>query len=128
MMEETEPPAVHLPVAGTSTSTQHQVAIQAIHQPSAQLPSQIVEVRRQVDEVVQVMRKNLERMEEREANLNELSLRAETLEQSAREFQTSSAQLQKTMWWRDFKWRVIAIATVVAIVSIIIIVLVVKLS
>lgn len=95
---------------------------------STKLPNQIEETRRQVDEVVQVMRKNLESIEAREQNLNELEQRAATLETQAREFNVASTQLQKKMWWKDMKWTLIAIGTVTGIVAIVVIVLATTLS
>ena len=95
---------------------------------SSKLPTQLEQTQRQVDEVVQVMRKNLESLEARERNLNELELRAATLETQAQEFHVTSTRLQKKMWWKDMKWTLIAVGTVTTIISIVVIVIVVKLS
>lgn len=118
MMEEMSPGAAGPAQLVTSEQTQL----------SSRLPTQIEETRRQVDEVVQVMRKNLESIEAREQNLNELEQRAAVLETQAREFNVASTQLQKKMWWKDMKWTLIAIGTVTGIVAIIVTVLAVTLS
>lgn len=95
---------------------------------SSRLPSQLEQTQRQVDEVVQVMRKNLENIEARERNLNELELRAATLETQSQEFHVASTRLQRKMWWKDLKWTIIAVATVTTIIVIVVIILAVQLS
>lgn len=104
------------------------VQVTAPRQLSTKLPSQLEATQRQVDEVVEVMRKNLESIEARERNLNELEQRAATLETQAREFNVQSSQLQKKMWWKDMKWTLIGIGCATAAVAIIVIVLATTLS
>ena len=87
---------------------------------------QLQAVQRQVDEVVEVMKKNLEGIQAREQNLNELELRAESLEQSSAQFSTTATQLQKKMWWQNMKWTWIAIGVTAGVLAIIIITLVIK--
>lgn len=105
-----------------------QVAIAGTHRSTSNLSPQIELVQRQVDEVVQVMRKNIESIEQRERNLNELSLRAENLERQAQDFTVTSRQLQKKYWYQNMKWTLIGVGVTVTIVTIIVVVLVVHFS
>lgn len=95
---------------------------------SNRLPSQLEQTQRQVEEVVQVMRKNLESIAAREDHLNELEMRAATLETQAQEFHVHTAQIQRKMWFKDLKWTIIAVATVTTIIVIVVVTLAVKLS
>lgn len=103
-----------------------QLAIAGTH--SSNLTPQIQEAQRQVDEVVQVMRKNIENIEQRERNLTELSLRAENLERQAQEFNVTSRQLQRNLWCQNLKWTWVAIGVTTGIAAIIVISLVVHFS
>lgn len=100
-----------------------QVAIAGTHR--ANLSPQIQEAQRQVEEVVQVMRKNIENIEQRERNLQELSLRAESLERQSAEFTVTSRQLERKMWWQNLKWTWVAIGVTATVVTIVVVSLVV---
>lgn len=120
MMEEVDAGAVGGPAQLSVVSEPKQL--------STRLPSQLEATQRQVDEVVQVMRKNLERIEARGEHLDEMQMRAAALETQAQEFNVQSTRLQKQMWWKNMKWTLIAIGTVTTIVAIIIIILATTLS
>merc|ERR1711981_471398 len=78
--------------------------------------------RRQVDEVLDVMRTNVNSMMERENRLTDLDSRANNLEQSSIQFSQSSRRLRKKYWWQNLKMKLILGG--VCIVVIIIIVLI----
>ena len=114
--------------AQVQTQASQQQQQQQQQQMSAVLPMQLEEVQRQVDQVVQVMKKNIEGIERREQNLNELELRAETLNQQSVEFATTSQRIQRKMLWENRKWTLIAIGTATLVLSIIAISLAIKFS
>eukprot|EP00036_Acanthoecidae_sp_10tr_P020536 CAMPEP_0206314362 /NCGR_PEP_ID=MMETSP0106_2-20121207/14981_1 /ASSEMBLY_ACC=CAM_ASM_000206 /TAXON_ID=81532 /ORGANISM="Acanthoeca-like sp., Strain 10tr" /LENGTH=98 /DNA_ID=CAMNT_0053745721 /DNA_START=47 /DNA_END=343 /DNA_ORIENTATION=+ len=82
--------------------------------------SKIGETQQQVDEVVGIMRNNMEKVLERDAALGDLEDKSDALADGSKRFQTSSRKLKNAMWWQDKKWCMI-ITFVVTIIIIIII-------
>lgn len=80
----------------------------------------IENTRRQVDEVVNIMRDNMTKVLERDVRLSELNSRADQLEASGRQFQSSSKQLHKKYYCENIKW-LIALGGLAVIIIIIII-------
>ncbi|RXM30673.1 Phosphatidylinositol 4,5-bisphosphate 3-kinase catalytic subunit beta isoform [Acipenser ruthenus] len=74
----------------------------------------------QVDEVVDVMRMNMEKVMERDTKLSELDDRADALQAGASQFETSAAKLKRKNWWKNCKMMII-LGGVCAIILIIII-------
>uniref|UniRef100_A0A8C3UFR4 Vesicle associated membrane protein 3 n=1 Tax=Catharus ustulatus TaxID=91951 RepID=A0A8C3UFR4_CATUS len=74
----------------------------------------------QVDEVVDIMRVNVDKVLERDQKLSELDDRADALQAGASQFETSAAKLKRKYWWKNCKMWAILIAVVVIIVIIII--------
>ncbi|XP_041118837.1 vesicle-associated membrane protein 2-like [Polyodon spathula] len=75
----------------------------------------------QVDEVVDVMRMNMEKVMERDTKLSELDDRADALQAGASQFETSAAKLKRKNWWKNCKMMII-LGGVSAIILIIIII------
>ncbi|XP_078464092.1 vesicle-associated membrane protein 1-like isoform X1 [Lampetra planeri] len=75
----------------------------------------------QVDEVVDIMRVNVDKVLERDQKLSELDDRADALQQGASQFETSAAKLKRKYWWKNCKMWAILIAVIVLIIIIIII-------
>ncbi|XP_053724735.1 vesicle-associated membrane protein 3 isoform X1 [Synchiropus splendidus] len=75
----------------------------------------------QVDEVVDIMRVNVDKVLERDQKLSELDDRADALQAGASQFETSAAKLKRKYWWKNCKMWAILIAVIVIIVIIIII-------
>ncbi|XP_076062902.1 uncharacterized protein LOC143037993 [Oratosquilla oratoria] len=90
-------------------------------QPSKVPETHLEEAQRQVEEVVGIMKSNVNRMMDREDKLNTLSQRADDLAAGAAEFQTTSRKLKRKYWWQNTKMTMI-LACVVVIVIIVIIV------
>lgn len=57
----------------------------------------------QVDEVVDIMRSNMEKVLERDDNLNQLDNRADNLQLGASRFEQSAVGLKKKYWWKNIK-------------------------
>ncbi|KAK6478726.1 vesicle-associated membrane protein 2-like [Huso huso] len=75
----------------------------------------------QVDEVVDVLRMNMEKVMERDTKLSELDDRADALQAGASQFETSAAKLKRKNWWKNCKMMII-LGGVCAIILIIIII------
>ncbi|RVE72605.1 hypothetical protein OJAV_G00040620 [Oryzias javanicus] len=75
----------------------------------------------QVDEVVDIMRVNVDKVLERDQKLSELDDRADALQAGASQFETSAAKLKRKYWWKNCKMWAILIAVIVIIIIVIII-------
>ncbi|AWP03087.1 putative vesicle-associated membrane protein 2-like [Scophthalmus maximus] len=58
----------------------------------------------QVDEVVDIMRVNVDKVLERDQKLSELDDRADALQAGASQFETSAAKLKRKYWWKNCKF------------------------
>uniref|UniRef100_A0A8C8BLI4 V-SNARE coiled-coil homology domain-containing protein n=1 Tax=Otus sunia TaxID=257818 RepID=A0A8C8BLI4_9STRI len=58
----------------------------------------------QVDEVVDIMRMNVDKVLERDQRLSELDNRADALQAGASQFETSAAKLKRKYWWKNCKF------------------------
>lgn len=75
----------------------------------------------QVDEVVDIMRTNVDKVLERDQKLSELDDRADALQQGASQFETQAAKLKRKYWWKNCKMWAILIVVILAILIIIIV-------
>ncbi|XP_058045116.1 vesicle-associated membrane protein 2-like [Ahaetulla prasina] len=74
----------------------------------------------QVNEVVDIMRVNVDKVLERDQKLSELDNRADALQAGASQFETSAAKLKRKYWWKNCKMMII-LGVLCAIILIIII-------
>ncbi|XP_022244565.1 vesicle-associated membrane protein 3-like isoform X4 [Limulus polyphemus] len=88
---------------------QHQAASKRVQQTQAQ-----------VDEVVGIMRVNIDKVLERDQKLSELDDRADALQQGASQFEQQAGKLKRKFWWKNCK--MIAIMVGIGVVIIVIIV------
>ncbi|KAM3595900.1 uncharacterized protein V6R79_004808 [Siganus canaliculatus] len=58
----------------------------------------------QVDEVVDIMRVNVDKVLERDQKLSELDDRADALQAGASQFESSAAKLKNKYWWKNCKF------------------------
>ncbi|XP_031975543.1 vesicle-associated membrane protein 2-like isoform X2 [Corvus kubaryi] len=75
----------------------------------------------QVDEVVDIIRMNVDKVLERDQKLSELDNRADALQAGASQFETSAAKLKRKYWWKNCKMMII-LGVVCAVILIIIII------
>uniref|UniRef100_A0A7E4VUJ9 V-SNARE coiled-coil homology domain-containing protein n=2 Tax=Panagrellus redivivus TaxID=6233 RepID=A0A7E4VUJ9_PANRE len=75
----------------------------------------------QVDEVVGIMKVNVEKVLERDSKLSQLDDRADALQEGASQFEKSAATLKRKYWWKNIKMIIIMCAIVVLLVIIIVI-------
>uniref|UniRef100_A0A3B4A244 V-SNARE coiled-coil homology domain-containing protein n=1 Tax=Periophthalmus magnuspinnatus TaxID=409849 RepID=A0A3B4A244_9GOBI len=74
----------------------------------------------QVDEVVDIMRVNVDKVLERDQKLSELDDRADALQAGASQFETSAAKLKRKYWWKNCKMWAILIVVILIIIIVII--------
>ncbi|CAF1265764.1 unnamed protein product [Adineta steineri] len=77
----------------------------------------------QVQEVVGVMKKNIDRLLDRDVALNNLMTRADDLETSASTYNQTTKTLRRKYWWKNAKTNVCIAGIVVAVIFIIIIII-----
>ncbi|KAA0707490.1 Calmodulin-binding transcription activator 1 [Triplophysa tibetana] len=80
----------------------------------------IQQTQAQVDEVVDIMRVNVDKVLERDQKLSDLDDRADALQIGASQFETSAAKLKRKYWWKNVKMWAILIAVILIIIIIII--------
>ena len=68
---------------------------------NAEAKNRLRETQKHVDEVVGIMKTNVEKALERDQKLSELDDRAEALEQGACQFKVSSTKLKRKYWWQN---------------------------
>ncbi|XP_043257812.1 vesicle-associated membrane protein 2 [Colletes gigas] len=73
-----------------------------------------------VDEVVGIMKVNVEKVLERDQKLSELENRADALQQGATQFEQQAGKLKRKYWWKNLKMMII-IGIICVIILIIII-------
>eukprot|EP00116_Pleurobrachia_bachei_P013656 sb/3473918/ len=77
----------------------------------------------EVDEVRGVMAKNIEKVMEKGEKLSRLEERTAELDANASQFKRTGVQLQRRMWWRNQKMKIVLVGTVTVILTIIILVI-----
>ncbi|XP_013917801.1 PREDICTED: vesicle-associated membrane protein 1-like [Thamnophis sirtalis] len=75
----------------------------------------------QVNEVVDIMRVNVDKVLERDQKLSELDNRADALQAGASQFETNAAKLKRKYWWKNCKMMIIlgVLCTIILIIIII---------
>ncbi|XP_026203829.1 vesicle-associated membrane protein 2-like [Anabas testudineus] len=73
----------------------------------------------QVDEVVDIMRVNVDKVLERDQKLSELDDRADALQAGASVFESSAAKLKNKYWWKNCKMMIIMAVVGVIFVGVI---------
>ncbi|THD18662.1 Vesicle-associated membrane protein 2 [Fasciola hepatica] len=73
-------------------------------QPHATAPNKrLQQTQAQVDEVVDIMRTNVEKVLERDQKLSQLDDRAEVLQAGASQFEASAGKLKRKFWMKNMK-------------------------
>lgn len=65
------------------------------------------EAQSQVNEVVGIMRVNVEKVLERDQKLSELDNRADALQAGASQFEQQANRLKRKYWWKNLKMMII---------------------
>ncbi|KAI7902205.1 synaptobrevin-domain-containing protein [Cokeromyces recurvatus] len=82
--------------------------------------SKTARVQQQVDEVVNIMQENIDKVMQRGERLDDLRGKTEDLQATATHFRRGANQVRKRMWWKDLKWKIIIAVTIIVILAIII--------
>ncbi|XP_033012421.1 vesicle-associated membrane protein 3 [Lacerta agilis] len=88
---------------------------------SASGSNRLQKTQNQVDEVVDIMRVNVDKVLERDEKLSVLDDRVDALQAGAAQFETNAAKLKRKYWWKNCKMWAILIAVVVVLLIIIIV-------
>jgi len=78
------------------------------------------QTKKQVDEVVVIMKQNVDKVLERDSKLTELDTRADALQAGAAQFETNATSLQRKFWWQNMKMNLIIGGVIVIVIVIII--------
>ncbi|XP_016014208.2 vesicle-associated membrane protein 3 isoform X2 [Rousettus aegyptiacus] len=107
--------------AGQPGASRRSAAVPAGSSAAAGSNRRLQQTQNQVDEVVDIMRVNVDKVLERDQKLSELDDRADALQAGASQFETSAAKLKRKYWWKNCKMWAIGISVVVIIIIIIIV-------
>ncbi|XP_052862652.1 synaptobrevin-1 isoform X2 [Anopheles cruzii] len=106
------------PEAGNSNGTQPSSGATANNNAGN---NRLKQTQAQVDEVVGIMRVNVEKVLERDQKLSELDQRADALQHGASQFEQQAGKLKRKQWWANMKMMIIM--GVIGVVLLIIIIL-----
>ncbi|KAJ3618701.1 hypothetical protein MTP99_006670 [Tenebrio molitor] len=70
-------------------------------------PSKLEQTQAQVNEVVGIMRVNVEKVLERDQKLSELDSRADALQEGGKRFEQQAQKLKRKYWWKNLKMMII---------------------
>ncbi|XP_066149348.1 synaptobrevin-1-like [Euwallacea fornicatus] len=88
---------------------------------STRPPSKLEQTQQQVNEVVGIMRVNVEKVLERDQKLTELDARADALQEGGKRFEQQAQKLKRKYWWKNLKMMIIIGVIAVILLTIIII-------
>ncbi|KAL3872197.1 hypothetical protein ACJMK2_040139 [Sinanodonta woodiana] len=80
----------------------------------------------QVEEVVGVMKSNVEKVLERGDRLEDLQDKSDGLAMNSDIFRNRAKQLQKNMWWKNCRMRIIMVMVILIVLAVIIVPIVVS--
>ncbi|RKP36195.1 synaptobrevin-domain-containing protein [Dimargaris cristalligena] len=89
--------------------------------PGGNPPNKSHQIQQELDEVVNIMQDNIDKVMEREERLDVLHSKTDDMNEGARQFRKGASRVRKQMWWKDMKLKII-IAVVIIILLVIIIV------
>ena len=75
----------------------------------------------QIDDTVNVMKKNLESVAQRGEHIDQLQDKSENLNQSAQGFRRGANRVRKQMWWKNVKMRIWIIVGIIVLLLIIVV-------
>ncbi|CAH0549083.1 unnamed protein product [Brassicogethes aeneus] len=83
--------------------------------------TKLAQAQAQVNEVVGIMRVNVEKVLERDQKLSELDSRADALQEGGKRFEQQAQKLKRKYWWKNIKMMIIMGVIGVVILIIIIV-------
>ncbi|CAN9509081.1 unnamed protein product [Ophioblennius macclurei] len=82
------------------------------------LTTRLQQTQAQVDEVVDIMRINVDKVMERDEHLSALDDRAVALQAAASTFETNAVKLKRKYWWKNFKLWIIVFVVLAIIIAV----------
>ncbi|KOS21083.1 Synaptobrevin -like protein 2 [Escovopsis weberi] len=79
------------------------------------------QLQNQINETVDVMRKNIESVAQRGENLDRLQDKTNNLAESAHDFRRGANRVRKQMWWKDMKMRICLVVGIILLLVVIIV-------
>jgi len=89
--------------------------------PPVEQSRKLQQTQAQVDEVVDIMRVNVEKVLDRDQKISQLDDRAEALQAGASQFEASAGKLKRKYWWKNCKMWAILIGVIIVIIIIIVV-------
>ena len=84
--------------------------------------TRLAATQREVDQVVDIMKNNMDKVLERDTKLSDLDTRADALQLESQQFETSAKKIKKKYWWENMKmWIILGVVLVVLIAVIVIV-------
>jgi len=121
MAQHPPPPAQGMPPAGPGGPPGSGVPGGPPPREPYQASKKLQQTQAQVDDVVDIMRVNVDKVLERDQKLSELDDRADALQAGASQFEASAGKLKRKMWWKNCKMCIILIAIILVIVIVIVV-------
>ncbi|KAL3234829.1 Uncharacterized protein RNJ44_02617 [Nakaseomyces bracarensis] len=91
-------------------------------------PNKTAALQAEIDDTVDIMRNNINKVAERGEMLNSIDDDAENLAMSAQGFKRGANRVRKQMWWKDLKMRMCLFLAAVLLLVVIIVPIVVHFS
>ncbi|XP_028393920.1 vesicle-associated membrane protein 3-like [Dendronephthya gigantea] len=83
--------------------------------------TRLLETQQQMDEVVDIMRDNLDNIIKRDDKLEKLERKSYQVKEDAKIFKQSAVGIKRKMWWRNRKMWIILIVVVLVIIAAIVV-------
>ncbi|KAK9453727.1 synaptobrevin-domain-containing protein [Dipodascopsis uninucleata] len=93
--------------------------------PQTSGPSKTANIQAQIDDTVEIMRDNINKVAERGGRITDLRGKTDNLVVSAQGFRRGAHKARKAMWWKDMKMRMCLIAGIIILLVVIIVPLIV---
>ena len=78
-----------------------------------------------MEQVVDIMKDNMDKVLERDTKLTDLDSRADALQMESKQFETSAKKVKRKNWCANMKMKIIIVVVVLLIIAVIVIVSVV---
>lgn len=82
--------------------------------------TQTRETQDQVDQVMGIMRNNIDKVLERDSKIQNLNERSDALQVGANQFLQTGTQLKRKMWWKNVKFMIVIGVVAVIVLGVII--------
>ena len=83
-------------------------------------------VQGQVNDVMDVMRGNIDKMMQRGERIDNLEEKSDHLTAGASQFRRSTTGLRRQLWWQNFRIKMILVAVILVILAVIVVTIVIK--